>query len=191
VIVRRHRSATMHPERGCWVRLRPLRHAGRGRLERGAPFLNGGRVRRSVVVTTALGLCAALLAGCSSARNALGTINSPCYVALPAAEAAVHGRGHLAGVRLVRVSALPTFGLLHRAATRPKARARRVCLVAFNGRFSATGVQRPMGRLRGTVAVVVLRYPDNRVLATVILRRPEIHFGHPHLLSLAARSGPA
>ena len=138
---------------------------------------------RAVRFGSALVACAVLLGGCSSVRNALGTTNSPCYIALPAAEGAVHGKGHLGGVRLASVTSLPSFSTLHRAATEPEANARRVCLVAFNGNFRSSKVSRPLGLARGKLAIVVLRYPDGKVLATVILKRLDLHFGHTHLLS--------
>ncbi|HVX20234.1 MAG TPA: hypothetical protein VHB02_02690 [Acidimicrobiales bacterium] len=126
---------------------------------------------------------AAVLAGCTSVRNDLGTSNSGCYVALPAASAAVGDVGRLLGVRLVDVSSLPADShLLYRAATTaPGPTVQRVCLVGFAGHFEAAGVGRPVGRPSGTLAVVELAYPDSRLLATLLVGRDTLPFGHSHL----------
>jgi hypothetical protein len=129
------------------------------------------------VVTIALGVSA-----CSAVRNDLGTSNGPCYVAIPAATAAVHHTGKLAGLRLERVAALHRTSHLYQVAGGAGAGSQRVCLVAFKGSFDHSGVTAPQGRSQGGFAVVVLSYPDNHVLGTVILRRPPVDFGHSHLL---------
>jgi len=103
-------------------------------------------------------------------------------VALPAASEAVNGAGHLEGVRLVSVASLRRTGHLYALATsEPRLHVSHVCLVAFTGRFSASAVHKPHGRSRGRLAVVVLEYPDNALLGTVILRTVPLHFGHSHL----------
>ncbi|HLN15114.1 MAG TPA: hypothetical protein VK277_00055 [Acidimicrobiales bacterium] len=141
--------------------------------------------RRPGAAILGLAAGAALLAGCTAVRNDLGTSNGPCYVALPAATAAVHGQGSLVGVRLENVSALTHLHAIYRTAHveengKP---VQRVCLVAFSGHFRSSSVHLPKGRKRGKLAVVVVEYPDNRVLGTVIIRRFPVHFGHSHLLS--------
>jgi hypothetical protein len=124
------------------------------------------------------------MTACAATRNELGLNDGLCYVALPAANAAVHGRGSLIGLRLRRVSDLRA---VHQLVPVPRSRGRRLnsgarlCLVAFRGAFSARNVRRPRGQPAGRVAVVVLTYPGNRVLGTVILDRPPLPFGHPHL----------
>lgn len=146
-------------------------------------LLNPGRSSRSVMAM--LGAVAATLAlsACSAVRNDLGTSNSPCYVAVPAATGAVHRAGSLAGVRLVRVRSLQRFHLLYQVAGDGQASNRRVCLVAFRGHFEEQRVSVPQrGKRAGAFAVVVLSYPDGRVLGTVILRHPPVAFGHSHLL---------
>lgn len=143
-------------------------------------------VRRRALLTTAAlsaALAAVALAGCTSVRNDLGTSNSGCFVALPAAADAVNHQGHLHGVRLVNVSSLRTSeGRLYRAATStPGSPIERVCLVAFTGHFEASQVSKPIGRTAGRLAVVELEYPDNRLVATLLIARPPLPFGHPHL----------
>ena len=136
--------------------------------------------RALVWLATAAVVCT-LASGCASARNALGTANSGCYVALPAASAAVDGKGHLQGVRLVSVASLRHTGRIYALATsQPRLRFSHVCLVAFTGRFRASEVSEPHGRLVGHLAIVVLEYPDNALLGTVILRTVPLHFGHSH-----------
>jgi hypothetical protein len=116
--------------------------------------------------------------GCAVTRNELGLNDGACYVALPAAKAAVHGQGSLLGVRLRRVSDLRArrmdvdSGLVG---------GQRLCLVAFKGSFRAEQVRRPRVRPSGTVAVVVLTYPDSRLIGTFILHRLPVPFGHSHL----------
>ncbi|MGH9093183.1 MAG: hypothetical protein ACRDZR_17660, partial [Acidimicrobiales bacterium] len=126
---------------------------------------------------------AALLAGCTAARNDLGTADSQCYVAIPAATAAVHGAGRLEGVRLVTVSALRAHSaVLYRAAeAAPGRRAQSVCLVAFGGAFRAGRVTRPVGERAGHLAVVALGFPGNHVLATLLAGRSPLPFGHSHI----------
>jgi len=145
------------------------------------PFTSGwaGRAVRAGLAGVVAGLT---LTACASARSDLGTSSGPCYVALPAAEGAVHRAGRLEGVRLVTVGAMRTdaphaFAAATSAGARPSDR---VCLVAYEGRFAASGVQRPTGRPSGRFAVVVVAYPGARLLGTVIFRRVPLHFGHSH-----------
>lgn len=131
------------------------------------------------------GLAAALatlgLAGCASARNDLGTSSGGCYVALPAALDAVHHHGRLHGVRLTSVTSLRRRApALYRAARTGVPAEQQVCLVAFAGRFTASGVADPIGHSSGGLAVVELGYPDHRVMATLVTARPPFEFGHSH-----------
>lgn len=129
-----------------------------------------------LALTSSLGLSA-----CSGVRNSLGTANSPCYVALPSATTAAHHAGTLAGVRLARVDSLRAHRLLYEVAGDGRAAGRRVCLVAFRGAFRAQAVSEPKGHPVGRFAVVVLSYPDDRLLGTIILRHVPLDFGHSHL----------
>jgi hypothetical protein len=119
------------------------------------------------------------LAACSAGRLSLGTSSGPCYVALPTASGAVGQSGHLDGVRLVKVSVL-NDPLLQSAVRQADVTSGRVCLVAFTGSFSSATVADPSGRTAGHAAVVVLRYPDGRLVATVLFARLPTHFGHSH-----------
>lgn len=137
--------------------------------------------RLAAAVATAV-LGATALAGCASVRNELGTANSACYLAFPEALKAVHHHGHLAGVRLVSVASLRhraplLYGAAHQAKGIPVSQ---VCLVAFTGTFRAGAVEHPIGRPGGRVAVVELGYPSKRQLATLLVRRLPLPFGHPH-----------
>ena len=51
------------------------------------------------------------IGGCAAPRNTLGTSASPCFRALPTAQAAVHHQGHFVGVR--RMSRTRVADLLH------------------------------------------------------------------------------
>jgi hypothetical protein len=146
--------------------------------------LRGGpHAARAVLLACALVVGGSLLSACTSVRNDLGTVDSQCYVAIPAATAAVHGHKHLAGVRLVGLGSLRTReNLLYRAAVRARGHpVQSICLVAFTGRFRANQVANPVGDRTGRLAIVALRYPDNRVLATLLVPRLPYVFGHSHI----------
>jgi hypothetical protein len=140
-------------------------------------------VWRWAALPVAAVLLAVGLAACSSVRSDLGTTNGPCYVALPAASAAVHGQGHLAGVRLVTVSSLRHVPVIYPVAATMRAgrRVTHVCLVAFTGHFTSGTVDEPHGRPMGHLAVVVLEYQGNELLGTVVFAHPPLRFGHTHL----------
>lgn len=136
-----------------------------------------------VHVAAAAVLLSLLVSACSSVRNDLGTSSSVCYGALPAATSAVHGQGRLDGVRLVTVASLKDSAPhLYRAATSVRGGGvSRVCLVAFSGRFQADEVAHPIGSDRGHLAVVELAYPGDHLVATLLVTRPPLRFGHSHV----------
>ncbi len=143
----------------------------------------GTRVRRSTVggLVGAI-LLAGCLTGCTEARSNLGTSDSSCYLALPAAADAVHEAGHFAGIRLF------TRGQLHSLAPRLTAllqarddTAAHMCVAAFTGSFSSSSVSKPLGRSHGTLAVVVVNASSRGVLATVIFKKTPLNFTHSHL----------
>jgi len=140
--------------------------------------MTGGRSRWWATVA----LVAALAGGCSSGRSDLGTSNGPCYVALPAATTAVHGKGNLVGVHRATVVGLHRSESLYEVASRGgRSGGSQVCLVAWSGHFRADQVDQPAGRATGRLAVVVVTYPGNQVQGTVLLRRFPIEFGHARL----------
>jgi hypothetical protein len=146
-----------------------------------------GRRRRphrgATVVRALLAGCgvALLTAGCSAVRSDLGTANAPCYVALPAAARAVHHHGRLVGVRIEATTALRRTPLTVRSMSPGGPPVRRVCLVAYVGRYTMVDVESPRGRPAGRYAVVDLAYPSTRLLATVLLHHLPIEFGHAHI----------
>jgi len=136
-------------------------------------------VHRLGASAAVLVVVASLLSACSAARNGLGTSDESCYLALPTAAKAVGSHAHLAGVRKF------TLGGLHSMAPRlyghltddvPKGQS--VCLAAYTGHFDASGVSKPFGRQGGTVAVVVVTTPANRLLGTLILAKIPVRFEH-------------
>jgi len=148
---------------------------------RRGPAVRWARVR-AVLACGVLAVGALGLGGCAAARNELGTAASGCYVDLALASRAVHHRGHLEGVRLVTVASLRRHApLLFDAAQAHGGRVEQVCLIAFGGRYRSAGVDRPVGRVAGLLAVVELGYPDRRLLATLVAIRPPVPFGHYHL----------
>ncbi|HEX4082879.1 MAG TPA: hypothetical protein VHX40_07935 [Acidimicrobiales bacterium] len=158
-------------------------NAGRGQVCAPAPGRSGGRrVWRTGAVALAV-LASVALTACTSVRDDLGTSDSGCYVALPVATAAVGHHGHLRGVRLVDVSALRGHASrLYRAATSaPGPKIGHVCLVAYTGHFDADTVTQPIGQPQGVLAVVEVEYPDNRLVATLLIAHPPLSFGHSHL----------
>jgi hypothetical protein len=82
--------------------------------------------RRAVAVAA---LAAIGVTACSVPRNALGTSATPCFRALPPAEAAVHRKGRLVGVRRVT-----TASLRKRFPTNPRLRALTYAVVAVTSR---------------------------------------------------------
>lgn len=138
---------------------------------------------RSMVAAAVLAGGALVFAGCAAVRNELGTTNSDCYIAIPAAAAAVHHHGHLRGVRLVTVASLRRHGgpLYQAAVTAPKPKVSQVCLVAFSGNFAASQVSHPVGKPAGHLAIVELSYPGRRFLATLVITHPPLTFGHPRI----------
>jgi hypothetical protein len=119
-------------------------------------------------------------AGCSAVRESLGTSDSPCYVALPKATSAVPPNARFYGVRLLKVPAVAVVDI-HRALDTADVKSGRVCLVGFTGHFTATNVTRPSGRGAGPFAVVVLTYPGQRLISTVVFGGAPVRFSHTHL----------
>lgn len=146
------------------------------------------RIRRTRWLLAVSAVCTGsfVLAGCTAARNTLGTSSSVCYQALPAAKQAVEGRGKFLGIRLVPRSLLAERRHRHLRQVlelRAGATVNQVCLAAYEGSFSQADVERPLGAPPpggvGRVAVVVVSSPGNRVLGTFVLDRRPIRFSHP------------
>jgi hypothetical protein len=148
-----------------------------------APHRERRHLARAALLAVALAVAGLALSACTAARNDLGTVDSQCYVAIPAATAAIHGPKHLKGVALVGIGALRAHDRqLYQAAVATSGHlAQSICLVAFTGHFRADEVTAPVGEPAGRLAVVALRYPDNRVLATLLVRHPPFAFGHSHI----------
>ena len=137
------------------------------------------RPRRWGAVVAGLVLAASLLAACSAARTGQGTSAESCYLALPTASEAVGDHGHLAGVRKFTLSGLHGVAPRlydHLADEVPKGQA--VCVVGYTGKFNAAMVSKPLGRPAGTVAVVVVTTPANKLLGTLILTKIPVRFQH-------------
>jgi hypothetical protein len=129
-------------------------------------------------------LAVVVLGGCTSARSNLGTSDSPCYLALPAAARAVGPHTRLVSVRLETAKGIEKLspnlsGTLHLDRASPQ----RFCVIAFSGRFARQRVAKPEGRSSGPLAVAVLRSPSNKLVATVL-------FGHGTRTLGAGRTGP-
>ena len=121
----------------------------------------------------------AVAAGCTSARTNQGTADESCYLALPTAQKAVGGHGHLAGVRKVTLASLHGMAprlYTHLSDNMPAHQA--VCLAAYKGHFTSSEVKKPLGRLSGVLAVAVVTTPGNKVLGTLILNHIPVRFQH-------------
>ena len=64
----------------------------------------------------------------------------------------------------------------HLANDVPKGQA--VCVVAYTGHFSAAMVSKALGRPAGTLAVVVVTTPANKLLGTLVLIKLPVRFQH-------------
>jgi hypothetical protein len=134
---------------------------------------------RAMAACGVLALGALGLAGCAAARNELGTVQSACYLDLAKATHAVHHEGKLRGVRLVSVDSLRAHApLLFNAGVVGGKRLGQVCLIAFGGHFRASNVEDPIGEPSGDLAIVAFGYPDRKLLATLVVTRPPLPFGH-------------
>ncbi len=142
----------------------------------------GSRPHRLLAGLAGLALAAGLAGGCTAARSVLGTTDSACYLALPAAAQAAGSHHKLTGVRLFRVDSLrqryPKLDEALPTTANPK---QRVCVFGFSGRFARSSVSRPYGKDAGHFAVVVLDAPSNQLVGTVIFDHQPPPLGHTHI----------
>jgi hypothetical protein len=126
------------------------------------------------VLSVAVIVMAGLLAGCTAARNGLGTHDSACFRVYPEALAAVHGHGRFAGERYLppRALIIGLHGVVVPDALQDVSRVA-TCLVAFTGRFNVSDVKHGWAPFaaEGPIAIVVVRQRDLVLLATVVLNR--------------------
>ncbi|PZS22030.1 MAG: hypothetical protein DLM54_03545 [Acidimicrobiales bacterium] len=119
----------------------------------------------------------ALAGGCTSAHNSLGTGSSPCFSALPVAEAAVHHQGALLGLRRLPV---PKLGdrLSHQVG--PVTPGELVCVAAFRGEYRPGSVDHEVRPMAGRYATVVVtsRASTQMVAATFVSDRLPLRFRH-------------
>ena len=145
--------------------------------------MSGGRFGASrgrvALAGLALTLSATVVTGCTSARTNQGTADESCYLALPTAQKAVGGKGHLAGVRKVSLNTLRGMApRLYGHLSHDMPGHQTVCLAAYRGHFTKDEVQKPLGRQSGPLAVAVVTTPGNKVLGTLILDRIPVRFQH-------------
>lgn len=135
-------------------------------------------LRRVAALPAAVVVAASLaLSGCGGRGADLGTSSSACFHALPPAVASLHHPGRLLGVRLVDTGRLRDPAL--RAALAPR---RKLCLVAFSGKFSPEDVALPIDRRSGNFVMVAVRPDGSAVLASLIVTRLPLGFRHSHSL---------
>jgi len=132
---------------------------------------------RRMLAVAAIG-AAGLTAGCASPRNALGTSASPCFRALPGAQAAVGRKGKLVGVRRMR-----TATLRQRFPNNPRVAAVTddyVCAFAFKGQYGPGQVELADNKVPEPYAVVAVTSAGNEVIAAFVLPRLPTRFNHTH-----------
>jgi hypothetical protein len=144
--------------------------------------------RRLLAPFLAAAVAAAGLCACGAGRIVLGTNTSPCFMALPTAKQAVHGRGSLAGVRLVDTARLagpggrPVRDLLGMLPVRPP---RDICVVAYSGKFTLGQVERPAGYAppggTGRYAIVFVSASKSELLGTFVVRHEPLAFARLHV----------
>ena len=140
-----------------------------------------GMQRRLAAGAGSFLLAVCLLAGCTSARSNLGTSDSSCYLALPAAAKAVPPHSRFIGVHLFTLASLKKNAPhLFDALPSEPVSSQRVCAIAYSGTFTKTSVTKPFGLASGSFAVVVSKTPSNQLLGTVIFNHTPIRFGHSH-----------
>jgi hypothetical protein len=123
------------------------------------------------------------MSGCTSARSTLGTTDSSCYKSLPTALQAVRGHGHFVGIHLYTLSKFAKIAprLVDDLGGQHITKATRVCVAAYEGTYTSSDVSKPLGRASGKLAVVVVNAANQHLLGTAIIKRPPLHFGHPHV----------
>jgi hypothetical protein len=146
------------------------------------------RLNRPLALFLAAVVAAAGLCACGAGRNLLGTNASPCFVALPTAKRAVHGRGSLAGVRLVDTTRLTGPGgrpLRDLLGMLPAPAPHEVCVVAYAGKFTLGQVEQPWGYAPptgvGRYAIVIVGTPRPELLGTFVVLREPIAFARLHV----------
>jgi hypothetical protein len=143
----------------------------------------GGAMRRRALRSLVGVLAMAGLSGCAAVRTNLGTTDSSCFLSLPTAAHAVSDHGRFVGIHLFMLSEFSKLApkLVDDLADAHVTGATHVCVAAYEGNFTASQVAKPLGRSSGRLAVVVVDASNQKLLATIILTRPPLHFGHPHV----------
>lgn len=140
----------------------------------------------------ALCVVVAALAGCTSARNTLGTNSSVCFRAIPVAAGAVGHRGTLVGIRLLGTRQLKKHGHLAALLAARAPRVKSVCVAAYHGTYRQDQVTDPFGKGppsgSGPIAIVVVSTPQNRLIGTVVLAKVPLPLRH-EVLGALPRSG--
>ena len=123
--------------------------------------------RRLGVVLAGTLLLTSVLAGCTSSRSSLGTTDNSCYLALPIASHAVHGKGRLVGIQLYSESSLRKKAPnLSRDLSLSSKAQQKVCVAAYVGRVHQGQRQSTAGPTfgstrRGRLGDAVERTPRN------------------------------
>jgi len=142
------------------------------------------RIRPIPVVAAVVTSLVLGLAGCTTARDTLGTNASSCFEALAVAADAVHDQGTFAGVHLLKLTAAGTdLRLEAEVMARAGPGVHDICVVSYRGNFRVDQVMRPLGAPpaggHGRFAIVIVSKPQNRVIGTVIRQTQPLRFGHP------------
>jgi hypothetical protein len=125
-------------------------------------------------VALAVALTAASSAtGCAGARSTLNTTASACFKALPAADAAVHGKGRLVGVRQ-----LDTTELARRLPEAAALGHRQLCGVAYEANYGSGDVAGTDTSRAGRFALVLVDHQGHQVVAAYVVDQLPMRFSH-------------
>lgn len=116
--------------------------------------------------------------GCAGARISLGTGESACFRALPPAEAAVHSKGKLVGVR--QVSAATLMARLAQLRTLTTLRTQTLCVFAFSGTYPPGSVAGAHNTITRHYAVIAVGSKHTEVVAAFALDQLPTRFRHTH-----------
>lgn len=136
-----------------------------------------GAGRRLLAAAIALAAGGAVLAGCTSTHDVLGSGASPCFKAVAVARLALHRTGRFSGVRPLAGTALgPALDSYQPGSAGGLAFGPRtaLCLVAYRGSYDASRLEHVLrpGPSSATLAVVIVRQRDEQVVATILVDHP-------------------
>jgi hypothetical protein len=129
----------------------------------------------------AVGLAVALAAagvGCAGRSDSLGTNAGACFRALPPAEAVVHRKGRLVGVRRIDTDTLRAR--LPQNSTVASLPSEDLCVFAFGGTYPPGSVTGAKNTTSGHYAMVAVGTVHPTVVAVFVVNTLPTRFRHTH-----------